>query len=1161
MGTFIKIRLLFNLVVLVGLASISGVLVSVMGAGPAGNSHHSLLINKTPTPPVQPVSIPPAIPSKPIPPTSTFTQVNVLIATSTFTPAATSTSTPTHSNPPAATFTPIPNIQAMASISQPNLQLKVLTNTCGTNQAQDFFEVVNLGSPVTLSDITIKFWAHDTSGSNLDGAVNTGGCLTNPSCFHQVNGVSISSVALPSCGPNANWEITVRNTDHTVMSSGVSWTNLQTALHLANFSNFTPGTASWYSPCLPGTNYVTDVHYAVYLKGNLLPGFGAVPPPCEAVHGSQQLQGYVPTAVVNAPLVGDLPGSTLIRLAIGLPLRDQQGLQTLIQQLYDPNNPQYRHFLNTSQFTSAYGPTPVDYQTLKNFVLSKGLTVAQTFSNNQLLDVIGTAADIEKAFNVNLISYKRPDGTVFYSLDRDPSLDLSLPILHIMGLDNFSLPRPATTSVNLTTGVTTNNPTPLLGGSQGGNFIGADFRAAYVPGLTEDGTGQSVAMVEFDSYYSGDITSYENTPSPHLANNVPTIVFVDGVSTSASTSTGFSGNYPDYNGYGLGGILECTMDIELIISMAPKAHVFVYEGIYNDDVLASIAAPPVGTPLSNQISASWLFGTDPNILTTLQEYAAQGQSYFNGSGDAGAYTTGVPADSIQDQPLVTSVGGTILTTNGPVLPWKSETTWNSPGASPGAGGGGISNDISIPAFQVPSGPNMNPALSLQSTTMRSIPDVSAAALNIFVLANNGLTYGEGGTSAATPLWAGFMALVNQRAQANGAFPVGWANPVLYAIGKGANYNNDFHDINDGTNNSLNNADPVHFKAVNGYDLATGWGSFKGQNLIADLLGNTSCTNGSTWRPLTTSNVFSSRADFESLVFNSNLWVIGGYTQAPFFSGPLNDVYSSPNGITWNTVTPAGNFAAGGGGSAVVFDSGDGLGPRMWLIGGMTGSDSTADSTATNNIYTSFDGATWTPVTPVGPIFSPRRWHTCIVFNGKMWVMGGWDGSSSVNGDVWSTSNGINWTNVTQTSPYPARFGQTCLVFDSGDGKGLRMWLIAGEIGGPTIAGNDVWYSTDGAAWTPATTAANFPVRLLHQSFVFCNKMWVVGGYGSGGCCNDYNDVWSSTNGITWTAATTNAGFSLRAMFGALTLNGSLFVFGGNDNQSSGPGLNDVWINP
>jgi len=176
-------------------------------------------------------------------------------------------------------------------------------------------------------------------------------------------------------------------------------------------------------------------------------------------------------------------------------------------------------------------------------------------------------------------------------------------------------------------------------------------------------------------------------------------------------------------------------------------------------------------------------------------------------------------------------------------------------------------------------------------------------------------------------------------------------------------------------------------------------------------------------------------------------------------------------------------------------------------------------------------------------------------------MGGWDGSSSVNGDVWSTSNGINWTNVTQTSPYPARFGQTCLVFDSGDGKGLRMWLIAGEIGGPTIAGNDVWYSTDGAAWTPATTAANFPVRLLHQSFVFCNKMWVVGGYGSGGCCNDYNDVWSSTNGITWTAATTNAGFSLRAMFGALTLNGSLFVFGGNDNQSSGPGLNDVWINP
>jgi hypothetical protein len=96
---------------------------------------------------------------------------------------------------------------ACSALSSQPLQLEVLTNTCGANQMQDFFEVINNGStPVTLSDITIKFWADDTSGQNLVANVYNGGCVTNvggnPSCVHQVT-VTPTATSFATCGPDA----------------------------------------------------------------------------------------------------------------------------------------------------------------------------------------------------------------------------------------------------------------------------------------------------------------------------------------------------------------------------------------------------------------------------------------------------------------------------------------------------------------------------------------------------------------------------------------------------------------------------------------------------------------------------------------------------------------------------------------------------------------------------------------------------------------------------------------------------------------------------------------------------------------------------------------------------------------------------------------------
>jgi hypothetical protein len=117
--------------------------------------------------------------------------------------------------------------------------------------------------------------------------------------------------------------------------------------------------------------------------------------------------------------------------------------------------------------------------------------------------------------------------------------------------------------------------------------------------------------------------------------------------------------------------------------------------------------------------------------------------------------------------------------------------------------------------------------------MRNFPDVAMVAENFVVVADNGSTVTEDwGTSFAAPLWAGFMALVNQEAAAHGQPPVGFLNPALYAIGQSADYTNCFHDITVGNNATATSGGL--FPAVPGYDLCTGWGSPKGSNLIYAL---------------------------------------------------------------------------------------------------------------------------------------------------------------------------------------------------------------------------------------------------------------------------------------------------------------------------------------
>jgi subtilase family serine protease len=513
------------------------------------------------------------------------------------------------------------------------------------------------------------------------------------------------------------------------------------------------------------------------------------------------LTTHVPEAVSSgrAALVGHIPGTQRLSLAISLPPRNEADLDKLLAQIYDRQNPNYHHYLSVEEFAARFAPSESDYAAVLGFAQTNGLAIIDTAPNRMVVDVEGPAASIESAFHVALGIYQHPtESRTFYAPDREPTLDLNAPLLHISGLDNFALPRAKNVRASQAqvAGKTT-------GSGPDGQFIGSDMRTAYYGSGSLDGTGQSVGLFEFAGYELSDVQTYFKSL------NQPLNVRIHGVSLNGASLDCPAASCDDS---------EQALDIEMAIAMAPGLkQVIVYVG--NSDV--SIFNRMATDNTSKQLSCSWGWPDNESTLDPIfKEMAVQGQSVFVATGDDGSAT---PGEVVWpgDDPYITAVGGTDLTTNGPGGSWASETGWN------GSAGMPSKNGIPIPSYQKVAG--LINSFNKGSTRLRNIPDVSAEAnTNQYSCYDGGCFGGNGGTSYAAPQWAGLTALMNQQAVANGGSTVGFLNPALYAIGTGSNFASDFHDITHGSNGL--------YRAVNFYDLVTGWGSPNGPNLIDALVG-------------------------------------------------------------------------------------------------------------------------------------------------------------------------------------------------------------------------------------------------------------------------------------------------------------------------------------
>jgi Pro-kumamolisin, activation domain len=522
-------------------------------------------------------------------------------------------------------------------------------------------------------------------------------------------------------------------------------------------------------------------------------------------------------AAKSAQVVGRVDPGRTMTLTLGLPLRNKAELSLLLKNVYDPSNPQYRHFPSRAEFARRFGPTDADVAAAAQFARTNGLAITGITGGRTLMKVRGTAARIESAFGITLQTYKHPtEDRRFFAAANAPRVPEGTPILDVSGLNDYSRPRSHRRFGEPAGGVA-----PKAGGSAAnGGYTAKDIRAAYATGVPWRGDGQSVALVEFDGFYTNDIAKYR------AACGIPNVplktVLIDGYDGKPTTGAG-SGNG------------EVALDIQMCMAMAPNlSQIVVYEGSQ-----ASAPNDMLGAMIEDgyafQISCSWDFGSGPADATDqlFQQMAALGMSYFNASGDTGAYSTAIPVPD--DSPYITLVGGVTLTTAGAGGVRTAERVWNA--GNDTSSGGGISTTYPIPAWQT----GVNMASNGGSTLMRNLPDAAWLGDNVFTVADNGKNELSSGTSVAAPLWAGLAALINEKAASLGQPPIGFVNPALYALGNGGTPASYFHDIISG--NNFTTASPSQFAAKPGFDLCTGFGTPVVSALIdtlsvADALGVT-----------------------------------------------------------------------------------------------------------------------------------------------------------------------------------------------------------------------------------------------------------------------------------------------------------------------------------
>jgi kumamolisin len=555
------------------------------------------------------------------------------------------------------------------------------------------------------------------------------------------------------------------------------------------------------------------------------------------------LHGNTVAGLASTDRVADEDPTRAIDIQLGLQLRNRAELEQLIRRVSTPSSPEYGHYLTPAQFNAQFGPSAAQVNEATGFLRANGLQVTSAVASSTIVDARGTVAQVEGALHTSIGRFHDRAGNDFFANDTEPALPASLAafVTGIQGLNNRYQRHHAAVLPRVcppTCASTPYTPTQIRQAYQ--------LSAAPLTNLT--GTGQTLGLLELDSFWQGNINGFTTTYG--LPAITPTVQTVDSGSGALNSS---------------GGQVEVELDIEVMHAIAPAASIQVFEAPNTDPGLidaygcmvnpsGNATCPNRGSGLiSYTNSTSWglcetlqLTSTTNAMASIFSQAATQGQSFFAASGDTGSddcgnSTTLNPSKSV-DSPAsdlhMTGVGGTRLLLNTDNT-YNSETAWPPRAANPTWGsGGGYSTLNARPVWQT------GPGVDVSTGAKRQVPDISLDAdpvtgysiytCNPAPCTSGGGLKSIGGTSAGAPAWAAFTAIYNQYAACQGQPKLGFANPVLYPFGVTPPTFTPFNDITTGDNVAGNPAGG--YNAGAGYDKVTGLGTLRASDLAQDLAG-------------------------------------------------------------------------------------------------------------------------------------------------------------------------------------------------------------------------------------------------------------------------------------------------------------------------------------
>jgi len=280
-----------------------------------------------------------------------------------------------------------------------------------------------------------------------------------------------------------------------------------------------------------------------------------------------------------------------------------------------------------------------------------------------------------------------------------------------------------------------------------------------------------------------------------------------------------------------------------------------------------------------------------------------------------------------------------------------------------------------------------------------------------------------------------------------------------------------------------------------------------------------------------------------VVYSNRLWIFGGWFQS--FEAPPRDVWSSPDGKTWTLVAKNAPWLHSDLPMSVTFQN------KMWMMGGWYNGRLPGHS-ASAAVWSSTNGVDWTKVTDNAG-WSPRIASALVEFRGRMWILGGTENyyfgdDRSLKNDVWSSADGRTWRQETANAGWAPRAYHQAVVHNG------RIWVFGGGNYVPRYeAFNDVWSSADGVHWTLATPSAPWSPRLWFSAAVYRGHMWVLGGW-SRVPEQNWGDVWFSRDGRQWSRLVSPTIWKERHEHSAFVFQDRLWVAGGHAKPLS----NEVW---